>query len=532
MVAREAAHDVMLVRKFYAETAREALLLVRQALGEEALILSNRKVGRGVEILATSSGEVQSVTMSALRPADLQRSGGARPTPAQAQPQPPFTASLRAAGSREGRPDPRFARPARTPERPAAPAPAAAPAAASGATAAAKPAAGEASYAARYDEWLFKAPPADGEEADASVRLSAAALQASAHARVAQVDSAPRAATPPAPAEAAASTRVPASSAVTSPSTYATGAGAPMSYDLVHEVRLLRSLVEGQLAAFAWSDLKRRDAARSEAMRRMLGAGFSGPLARAFIDELPEGLDVQRALRLLKTRLQQRLRVAPAGAGLVDAGGILALVGPTGVGKTTTVAKLAAECTLKHGPAKLALVTTDTYRIGAVDQLRIYGKILGVPVYAIRNEGDLRTTLEDLRNRHLVLIDTVGMSQRDRRLADQVALLSGATRRVQRVLLVSAVSHLNVIEDVVRAYRGPDLAGCILTKIDEALNLGTALDGLIRHDLTLHYVTNGQRVPEDLHRPNPLYLVERAFRETPQPMDESELPYTLAAGQN
>jgi len=305
-----------------------------------------------------------------------------------------------------------------------------------------------------------------------------------------------------------------------------------MSYDLVHELRLLRSLVEGQLAAFAWNDLKRRDAARSEAMRRMLGAGFGAALSRGLVDELPEGLDAARALRLIKTRLQQRLRVAPAGAGLVDAGGILALVGPTGVGKTTTVAKLAAECTLKHGAAKLALVTTDTYRIGAVDQLRIYGKILGVPVYAIRNEGDLRSTLEDLRNRHLVLIDTVGMSQRDRRLADQVALLSGSTRRVQRVLLVSAVSHLNVIEDVVRAYRGPDLAGCILTKIDEALNLGTALDALIRHDLTLHYVTNGQRVPEDLHRPNPLYLVERAFRDSPQPMDESDLPYTLAAGQN
>jgi len=527
-VAREAAHDVMLVRKFYAESSREALLLVRQALGEEALILSNRKVGRGVEILATSSGEVQSVTMSALRPGDLQQSGGVRPTSRPAQP--PFTASLRAAAARDVRPDPRFARPARTPDRPAATAPAAPRAAAP--PAAPKPAAGEASYAARYDEWLFKAPTADAEEADARVRLSTAALQASANARHAQADSAPRETAPPVAAQRPAPAPIPASAAVMSASTYATGTGAPMSYDLVHEVRLLRSLVEGQLAAFAWNDLKRRDAARSEALRRMLGAGFSGALSRALIDELPEGLDAARALRLLKTRLQQRLRVAPAGAGLVDAGGILALVGPTGVGKTTTVAKLAAECTLKHGPAKLALVTTDTYRIGAVDQLRIYGKILGVPVYAIRNEGDLRTTLEDLRNRHLVLIDTVGMSQRDRRLADQVALLSGATRRVQRVLLVSAVSHLNVIEDVVRAYRGPDLAGCILTKIDEALNLGTALDGLIRHDLTLHYVTNGQRVPEDLHRPNPLYLVERAFRETPQSMDESELPYTLAAGQN
>jgi len=519
----------MLVRKFYAETPREALRLVREALGEEALILSNRKLGRGVEILATSPGEVQSVTLSALRPTDLRertaREAAGTPRPASPRPATPPTV----------RPDPRFARPAPAPARD----PMSQPTSAAPASGSAASAARGASYAARYDEWLFRAPAASAQDGDdgAQVRLSPAAAQLAARERVAAVpsDRADAGLRPPAPA--AASTQGQAGAAVASIAaapavTYATGSATPASYDLVHELRLLRSLVEGQLAAFAWNDLKRRDSARSEAMRRMLGAGFGGALARAVVDELPEGLDATRALRLVKTRLQQRLRVAPAGAGLVDAGGILALVGPTGVGKTTTVAKLAAECTLKHGAAKLALVTTDTYRIGAVDQLRIYGRILGVPVYAIRNEADLRSTLEDLRSRHLVLIDTVGMSQRDRRLADQVALLSGSTRRVQRVLLVSAVSHLNVIEDVVRAYRGPDLAGCILTKIDEALALGTALDALIRHDLPLHYVTNGQRVPEDLHRPNPLYLVERAFRDSPQPMDEGELPYTLAAGQN
>jgi flagellar biosynthesis protein FlhF len=306
------------------------------------------------------------------------------------------------------------------------------------------------------------------------------------------------------------------------------------NFDLVHELRMLRALVEGQLAALAYADLKRRDAARSEVLRRLLEAGFGGALAREMVDELPEGLDFGRAMRLTKTRLQQRLRVALPDSGLVEGGGILALVGPTGVGKTTTVAKLAAECAIRLGPEKIALVTTDTYRIGAVDQLRIYGKIIGAPVYAIRTEADLRTTLSDLRSRHLVLIDTVGMSQRDRRLADQVAMLSGSERRVRRVLLVSAISHANVLEDVVRAYRGDNLAGCILTKIDEALTLGGPLDALVRHGLTLHYVTNGQRVPEDLHRPNPLYLIERAFRDASQApgMDEADVAFTLAAGQN
>jgi flagellar biosynthesis protein FlhF len=304
------------------------------------------------------------------------------------------------------------------------------------------------------------------------------------------------------------------------------------SYDLIHEVRVLRSLVEGQLAGFAFNDLKRRDAAKADALRRLVAAGFGAPLARELVAELPDGLDAARALRLIKNTLQRRLPLAAGTGTLVEQGGMFALVGPTGVGKTTTVAKLAAECALKRGAGSLALVTTDTYRIGAVDQLRIYGKILGVPVFAIRDEADLRATLSELRMRHLVLIDTVGMSQRDRRLADQIALLAGGGARVRRILLLSAVAQASVLEDVARAYRGAELAGCILTKVDEALALGSALDVLVRHRLTLHYVTNGQRVPEDLHRPNPLYLVERSFRAATDvaAVDEAELPLMLAAG--
>jgi flagellar biosynthesis protein FlhF len=428
----------MLVRKFYADNSREALRLVREALGADALILSNRNSGRGVEVVAVSPDEVEAVTAAVALPSRATPAPGVR-APARHV----FTAA------------PPAPLPPQTPAIPNA-----------------------------Y-------PGAAGVAAAAEVPLQSREARAA-------------------------------------------GASAEANFDLVHELRMLRSLVEGQLAALAYADLKRRDPARSEVLKRLLEAGFGSALARELVDELPEGLDVPRALRLTKTRLQQRLRVALPDAGLVEGGGILALVGPTGVGKTTTVAKLAAECAIRLGAEKIALVTTDTYRIGAVDQLRIYGKIIGAPVYAIRTEADLRNTLSDLRSRHLVLIDTVGMSQRDRRLADQVALLSRSERRVRRVLLLSAVSHANVLEDVVRAYRDDDLAGCILTKIDEALTLGGPLDALVRHNLTLHYVTNGQRVPEDMHRPNPLYLVERAFRDaahTPG-MDETEVAVTLAAGQN
>jgi flagellar biosynthesis protein FlhF len=212
---------------------------------------------------------------------------------------------------------------------------------------------------------------------------------------------------------------------------------------------------------------------------------------------------------------------------------VYALVGPTGVGKTTTVAKLAARAVLRHGAAKVALVTTDTYRIGAQDQLRIYGRILGTPVFAVRDENDLEMTLSDLSGRHLVFIDTVGMSQRDKRLAEQVALLCGEQRDVKRLLLLGAPSQGVTLEEVARAYSGPGLIGCILTKIDEALTYGPVLDVAIRHELPVHYVTNGQRVPEDLHLANAVYLADRAFRinqpESPFTQDENDYPILMAA---
>ncbi len=245
----------MLVQKFYAETSREALQLVRRALGSDALILSNRRAGRGVEIMAVRENEIDSVTAAVAPPRTVPGSH----TPPRAEPRPAPGGSS-------------TARPAALPPK------------------------------------LTQALP---------------------------------------------------------------------SYDLVHEVRVLRSLVEGQLAGFAFNDLKRRDAAKADVLRRLVAAGFGALLARELVAELPDGLDAVRGLRLTKNTLQRRLPVAAGAGTLVEQGGMFALVGPTGVGKTTTVAKLAAECALKRGAGSLALVTTDTYRIGAVDQLRIYGRILG-----------------------------------------------------------------------------------------------------------------------------------------------------------
>jgi flagellar biosynthesis protein FlhF len=302
---------------------------------------------------------------------------------------------------------------------------------------------------------------------------------------------------------------------------------------LAHEVKNIRSLIERQLVNFAWREMKSAGPLKFDVLRTLLDLGFSPRLARQISSAVPDELDEETALRWVRGAIAHNLRGTAHSAELIEQGGIFALVGPTGVGKTTTVAKLAARCVLKRGPASLALITTDTYRIGAHEQLKIYGKILNVPVYAVKDEMELARTLDELRGKHLVLIDTAGMSQRDRRINAQIALLSsGKAAKVQRLLLLSATAQAGTLDDVVSAYLGTGLAGVVLTKIDEALSLAPALDVVVRHKLALHYITNGQRVPEDLHRANPLYLVDRAFKckldATHTPRDE-EYPLKISA---
>jgi flagellar biosynthesis protein FlhF len=127
------------------------------------------------------------------------------------------------------------------------------------------------------------------------------------------------------------------------------------------------------------------------------------------------------------------------------------------------------------------LVTTDGYRIGAHEQLRIYGRILGVSVHLVKDATELRQTLVELQHKHMVLIDTMGMSQKDKLVPELTDMLAGCD--VQRLLLLNSTSRGDTLDDVVRAYAGDTLAGCILTKIDEAASLATALDVIMRHGL-------------------------------------------------
>ncbi|WP_295993748.1 flagellar biosynthesis protein FlhF [Rugamonas sp.] len=431
----------MNVKKFTAPTSREALRKVREALGPDAVILSNRQADGQVEILALANDDAASLASPS------EYSPMAHPEPQLDLPPQPHQHQHQ------------------QPQR--------------------RVVASHSSYASATAATMPMTPmPTPAHVArPAPVQAAANALDME---RVSELV-----------ATAVASAKQ--------------NAAAEMS-GMMSEIRAMRGMMETQLAEISWGSTQHREPQKAAVLREMLAAGFSASLARYLIDKLPANRDAADSLRWIKTVLTRNLSAMANEDAMIDQGGVFALVGPTGVGKTTSTAKLAARCVMRHGPDKLALITTDAYRIGAHEQLRIYGKILGVMVHSVKDEADLRIALKELKNKHTVLIDTVGVSQRDQMVTEQVAMLQGAGADVKRLLCLNSTATQETLNEVVRAYQGSGLAGCIMTKLDEAASIGNVLDVVIRQKLNLFYVSNGQRVPEDLHLADPAYLVDRAFK--------------------
>ena len=307
---------------------------------------------------------------------------------------------------------------------------------------------------------------------------------------------------------------------------------------LMDEISAMRTLIADQLAQLAWSESLRRQPLKARLTRDLINAGYSAQLARELTQRLPDDFNAAQAQQWTTRTLARELICVDAADDIVTRGGVYALIGPTGVGKTTTTAKLAARCAVRYGSGKVALLTTDTFRVGAQDQLRIYARILGLSVHTVSDRHDFRQALDAVRGRHLVLIDTVGMGQRDTRVAEQSLLLSEPG--VSRLLLLNATAQAETLDEVIASYgsapdrvEGTALAGVIVTKIDEAAKTAPVLDVVLRHRLALHFIANGQRVPEDLYTPNAEYLAHRSLRggvkRTPYTLGDDEFALATAS---
>ena len=509
----------MNVNRFTARTSREALALVKQAFGSDAVVLSTRPCAEGVEVLAMASDGMR----------HIERMSASAPAHETVRPEPVEGPAARDTGLRQAQPERSLAQPERSavqPER-------------------TKPASRASDVAADVERLSMSTLSFQDYVRERMLKRRQAALQRERRAAEPQREEREEPALEPvfaaplntesrsaAPAAAPVPTqplprheppvlqeevRVPApAAAVEAPRAAAAAqitiepAAGPRREDvaMMNELRQMKGLIEERFGALAFVDRLQRQPAQARLAQKLLDAGFSPALTRKLADGM--AADITDESAWAGAVLERNLVTNENEAALEDQGGVFALIGSTGVGKTTSTAKIAAAFAAKYGAANLGLVTLDAYRVGAHEQLRAYGRILGVPVHTAHDRVTLEDLLDLLSAKKMVLIDTAGIGQRDARTRELLDMLGH--RAIGKLLVVNAAAQGETIEDVLLAYRASQCAGVVLSKLDEALKLGPALDALIRHKLKVVGVANGQRVPEDWHRLSAQALVHRALR--------------------
>lgn len=445
----------MNIQRFTAATSREALSKARMAFGDSTLILSNRPTENGVEVVATAEE-----TLAALD----QTGAGFSQTKGQSQPQTTPSGGRKATSHVEEDADQlamstlsfqdyvreRMARRRQEAE---------------AETPAPKPA---------------KDLPTSAQRLNGPIRIKPDVDPSRAKSVPAQVK--PSTATP----------------------------SQAMPQGIVNELHAMKTMMEERFNTLAWLGQAKQNPIQSNLMLRMIRAGYSPVLSRAILEKMPAKLTTTESMRWVMDVLECNLKTDERSASLPEQGGTFALMGATGVGKTTTTAKLAGLCAEQYGPASVGLITLDTYRMGAHEQLRAYGKLLGVVAHLAHDRPALQDLLGLLSNKKMVLIDTTGLAPRDPRKRALLELVD--LPGVQRVLVLNAGSHGETLDESVTAFKRPTGQQAIFSKIDEAVKLGPAIDVAIRHQLILRGVTNGQRVPEDWDTANASNLVRMSMR--------------------
>lgn len=271
------------------------------------------------------------------------------------------------------------------------------------------------------------------------------------------------------------------------------------------ELSALKDMIEERFNTLAWLGSSKQNPIQSNLMLKLIRSGYSPSMARAVLEKVPADASVPDAVRWVMDVITRNLKVPGPGGSLSEEGGVIALIGATGVGKTTTAAKLAAQCVRQHGAASVGLVTLDSYRVAGYEQLRTYGRMLGVVAHLAHDRSALGDLLNLLASKRMVIIDTAGLGQRDQRIQDMLDVLD--MPKVKKTLVLNAGAHGDTIDDVLTSFKARSLHGVVLSKVDEAVKLGPAIDSLIRHQVVLRGVANGQRVPEDWQSPDAAAMV-------------------------
>ncbi len=453
----------MNIQRFTAPTSREALAKARMAFGEGTLILSNRPTASGVEVVAT--GEE---TLAALDRGELPRQGK-RQTSGKATAQSSLDPNSQVLDD---------------------------------ATQLAMSTLSFQDYVRermlrRRHEALSGRAPSLAEEPPMPIRM---------------VNSNPRSIQTHEPVFMAAPAPIPPQRPAQRPAATPTAAAPVVSQGIVDELQSMKALIEERFNTLTWLGQARQNPIHSNLMLKLIRSGYSPTLARTILERLPEQADATAAQQWVMDVLARNLKTDAAAHAIHEEGGTYALVGSTGVGKTTTAAKLAGLCARTHGANSVGLITLDTYRVGAHEQLRAYGRMLGVVAHLAHDRAALQDLLGLLANKKMVLIDTTGIAPSDPRKRDMLDVLD--LPGIHRLLVLNAGGHGDTLDDVVTSFKFGKVQQAILSKIDEAAKIGPALDASIRHQLLLRGVTMGQKVPEDWERADAYKLVTNSMHAT------------------
>jgi len=285
-------------------------------------------------------------------------------------------------------------------------------------------------------------------------------------------------------------------------------ASADTQSELASEMKDMRRMLEAQLATLNWNDFQRRSPIQAAMLRELAQLGLTQDLSESLVRKIPRELNFSAARRFALATISRTVQVT--GDRWLEKGGIVAFAGPAGAGKTTLLAKLAARWVLRHGPRRVAMISADSVRIGAHEQFHTLGRLLGVTTHNVYDISELPELLYELRNYQFVMIDTAGTSPRDPELARQLKLLSQFSASIETSLVLPASTQAGAIDEVIQRFALAKPTACCITKIDEAVSLGGMLSALIRHKLAAAYISDGQRVPEDLSAARSHQLVSRA----------------------